>query len=92
MKDLGLDRFIKNATYELTENGIRIKVFGIPYTANLEQLDQAISFLMRLSERIKMIQKEKERLEKDSGATAGENPYLLYGDELLKAEKKAKEL
>ena len=60
--DVSFERLIRNVGYELLENGIRVKIFGIPYLVNENDLDTAISFLMRLSERMKMIRKEKERL------------------------------
>lgn len=60
--DLTLDRFIKNATYEITEDGVRFKVFGIPYFLTEKELADVILSLMNFVERIKIIRKEKERL------------------------------
>lgn len=59
-KDLTVDRFINNSTYEIGEGGVRFKVFGIPYLLNENDLDRMISFLMRMRERLLFIKKEKE--------------------------------
>jgi hypothetical protein len=59
---IGIDNLIKNSTYELTENGVNLKVFGITYPCSEDQLDRAILFLMRLLERVRMIRKEKNDL------------------------------
>ena len=66
MPDLSLDRLVKSSTYELTETGVRFKVFGIPYSLSEQDLDEAICFLMRMLERVRMIRKEKEDLQKQS--------------------------
>ena len=66
MKDLGIDRFIKASTYEVTEDGVRFKVFGIPYLLSEDDLDGTIAFLMRMLERIRFMKKEKEDLKKNS--------------------------
>lgn len=63
---LGFSNLIKNSSYELTENGINLKIFGITYPCTEEQLDGAIHFLMRLLERVQMIRKEKKDLERIS--------------------------
>lgn len=62
MQDLSLGRLVKNSSYELTETGVRFKIFGIPYSLSEQDLDEAICFLMRMLERVKMIRKEKESL------------------------------
>lgn len=59
---IGFENLIKNCSYELTENGVNLKIFGILYPCTEEQLDSAIHFLMRLHERVKMIRKEKNDL------------------------------
>ncbi len=66
MNGLALDRFIKNATYEITENGIKFKIFGITYTATEQQLDEGIHFLMRLLEKMQRVRKEKQHLTEGS--------------------------
>jgi len=63
---IGIENLIKNASYEVTENGVNFKVFGITYPCTEEQLDGAIHFLMRLLERVQMIRKEKFDLERIS--------------------------
>ena len=64
MVDLGLERLTKNISYEVAEEGIRLKIFGIPYFLSEKDLDWVVSFLMRLVERMKMIRKEKDDLGK----------------------------
>jgi len=59
---IGFENLIKNCSYELTENGVNLKIFGVTYPCSEEQLDGAILFLMRLHERVKMIRKEKNDL------------------------------
>lgn len=59
---LGVGHLIKNSSYEVTENGVNLKVFGITYFCSEEELDGLIHFLMRLFERIQMIRKEKNDL------------------------------
>ena len=61
--DLPFDRLLKNTHYEITESGIRLKVFGIPYSMTEEGLDQAIHFLMRVLERMRILKKEKADLQ-----------------------------
>jgi len=59
---IGFENLIKNCSYELNENGVNLKIFGVTYPCSEEQLDGAILFLMRLHERVKMIRKEKNDL------------------------------
>ena len=59
---MNLNSLLRNSSYELTENGVNLKVFGIAYPCTEEQLDGVIHFLMRLHERVKMIRKEKNDL------------------------------
>lgn len=65
---LGIENLIKNASYEVKEDGVNFKVFGITYPCTEEQLDGAIHFLMRLLERVQMIRKEKGDLQKQSSS------------------------
>ncbi len=65
MADLTLDRFVKNATYEITEDGVRFKVFGIPYYLSERDLEKVILSLTNFLERIKIIRKEKRDLWKN---------------------------
>ncbi len=53
---------MKNSNIEITETGIRIKVFGIPYVATEKELDESIHLLMGLLEKVQSIRKEKEGL------------------------------
>ena len=59
---MGFENLIKNCSYELTESGVNLKIFGITYPCSEDQLDRAILFLMRLLERVRMIRKEKNDL------------------------------
>jgi len=68
---LGIENLIRNASYELKENGVNFKVYGITYPCTEEQLDGAIHFLMRLLERVQMIRKEKKDLERISSGVQG---------------------
>ena len=63
---MNFNSLIRNSSYELTENGVNLKIFGITYPCTEEQLDGAIHFLMRLLERVQMIRKEKKDLERIS--------------------------
>jgi hypothetical protein len=63
-----IGNLIKSSSIEIKENGVNFKVFGIPYFCHEEQLDEVIHFLMRLYERIKMIRKEKEALQRQSSS------------------------
>lgn len=63
MNDLGLDRFTKNMSYEIGEDGVRFKFFGIPYFLSVEDLKSVILNLNRIHERILMMKKEKEDLQ-----------------------------
>lgn len=65
---IGIESLFKNSSCEVTENGVRFKVFGISYPCTEEQLDEAICFLMRLLERVRMIRKEKQDLQKQSSS------------------------
>jgi len=63
---MDLNSLLRNSSYELTENGVNLKVFGIAYSCTEEQLNGAIHFLMRLLERVQMIRREKKDLERIS--------------------------
>lgn len=63
---MDLNSLLRNSSYELTENGVNLKVFGIAYPCTEEQLNGAIHFLMRLLERVQMIRREKKDLERIS--------------------------
>lgn len=59
---MNFSSLIRSSSYELTEDGVNLKIFGITYPCSEAQLDAAILFLMRLHERVKMIRKEKNDL------------------------------
>jgi len=63
---MDLNSLLRNSSYELTENGVNLKVFGIAYPCTEEQLNGAIHFLIRLLERVQMIRREKKDLERIS--------------------------
>jgi len=64
--EMDLNSLLRNSSYELTENGVNLKVFGIAYPCTEEQLNGAIHFLIRLLERVQMIRREKKDLERIS--------------------------
>lgn len=64
MKDMGLERILKSCEYEILEDGLRLKVFGLPYKVGVEDLEGAIHWLHNLHERILIIKKEKQDLSK----------------------------
>ena len=63
---MDLNSLLRNSSYELTENGVNLKFYGIPYLCTEEKLEWIIHFLMRLCERIQMIRREKKDLERIS--------------------------
>lgn len=66
---LGIEILIKNASYEVLEDGVNFKVFGITYLCTEQRLAQTILFLLNLDERIKILRKEKKELEQISPGT-----------------------
>lgn len=64
MKDIGFDRLIKGLGYEVCENGLRIKFFGLPYFLTEDDLKAGLSLLHKFLERIQIMRKEKDEISK----------------------------
>lgn len=60
MKDLGFEKLIKGLNYEVCEEGLRVKVFGLPYFLSENDLRAGLSLLHKFLERIQIMRKEKE--------------------------------
>ena len=70
MKDFGFEKLIRGLDYEVCKDGLRVKVFGLPYFMSENDLKAGLSLLHKFLERIQIMRKEKEVL------SAPKNFYL----------------
>jgi len=63
MKDIGIDKIFKNIDVEVTPEGIRVKIFTLPYFLSLKDLDDLYHSIGMFMKRVIELQRKKGYLE-----------------------------